>query len=60
MPQGIYRDGEWVQVSYDGKRSMPMHRADYEAIGYGPPFDELITKEQFDIHAQGVRFGDDA
>ena len=60
MPHGLYRDGDWVQVSYEGKQSMPMPRNDYEAAGYDPPFHELITKEQFDIHAKGVRFGGDA
>ena len=58
MPHGMYRDGDWVQVSYDGKQSAPITREQYEAQGYQPPFDELLPKEDFDIHAHGVKFGE--
>ncbi len=60
MPHGMYRDDEWVQVSYEGRASVSIPRAHYEAEGYEPPFHDLLTKEQFDIHAKGVKFGDDA
>ena len=59
MLHGMYRDGDWVQVAYQGQ-SIAVPRTTYELGGYEPPFDELITKEQFDIHAQGVTASNDA
>ncbi len=58
MAKGLYRDGDIVQVSYDGKASIPMPRVDYEERGYEPAFHDLLSKEQYDIHARGVRFGE--
>jgi hypothetical protein len=42
MPRGEYRDsGGWVIVNYEGRFTMPMHRADYEDHGYKPDFAAL-------------------
>ena len=45
--QGLYRDGNQVQVS-DGTNSMSIPRDCYEERGYKPPFDNLLTKEQYE------------
>lgn len=46
MTAGLYRDGEWAQVS-DGKIAAPIPRSQYEAKGYLPPFDQLPTREEY-------------
>ncbi len=49
MPNGVYRDsGGWVQVNYEGRFQMPMHRSDYESHDYKPKFDALPTREKRD------------
>jgi hypothetical protein len=49
MPKGMYRDnGGWVQVNYEDRFHMPMHRSDYEDHGYTPRFEALPTKEKYD------------
>lgn len=49
MPRGLYRDsGGWIQVSYDERFQMPMHRTDYEDHGYKPRFEMLPTKPKFE------------
>lgn len=47
MAKGMYRDGDWAQVSYAGQ-SIPITRALYEDEGHIPPFDDLPTKEEFE------------
>ena len=48
MERGLWRDGHWVQVSYEDIESVPISRALYERRGYQPPFDELPTKEEYE------------
>lgn len=48
MPQGLYQDGDWAQVSDNGKISIPIPRDQYEVKGYLPPFDQLPTKEEYE------------
>lgn len=48
MGIGLWRDGHWVQVSYEGQESIPISRALYEKRGYRPPYDELPTKEEYE------------
>ena len=47
MGTGLWRDGHWAQVSYDGVERVPISRALYERRGYQPPFDKLPTKEKY-------------
>lgn len=49
MPKGVYRDsGGWVQVSYEDRFYMAMHRSDYEDRDYKPKFESLPTKEKYE------------
>lgn len=48
MAKGLYRDGDWAQVSYTGRASIPMRRDQYEAAGYQPPFADLRTKKEYE------------
>ena len=48
MGTGLWRDGPWAQVSYDGIESVPISRALYEKRGYQPPFDKLPSKEKYE------------
>jgi hypothetical protein len=45
---GLWRDGHWVQVSYEDIEAVPISRALYEKRGYHPPFAELPTKEEYE------------
>lgn len=47
MTGGLYRDGDWAQVS-DGKNAVPVPRDQYEAKGYQPAFDDLPTREEYE------------
>ena len=48
MGTGLWRDGHWAQVSYDGIEAVPISRGLYEQRGYQPPFDKLPTKERYE------------
>jgi hypothetical protein len=49
MPNGVYRDsGGWVQVNYEGRFRIPMHRSAYEDHDYKPKFETLPTKNKHD------------
>ena len=48
MERGLWRDGHWAQVSYEGIEAVQISRALYERRGYQPPFDELPTKEEYE------------
>jgi hypothetical protein len=53
MAKGEYRykDG-WVMVDYGASR-IPIPRDQYVDQGFQPPYDELLTQEQYtDIHHQ--------
>jgi hypothetical protein len=47
MGTGLWRDGHWAQVRYDGGESVPISRALYERRGYQPPFEKLPTREKY-------------
>ena len=53
MGTGLWRDGHWVQVSYEDLESVPISRALYEKRGYAPPFDKLPTKEEYEARKSG-------
>ena len=39
MPNGVYRDsGGWVQVNYEGRFRIPMHRSVYDDHDFKPKF----------------------
>lgn len=48
MGTGLYRDGPFVQVSYDGAVAVPISVALYRTRGYQPPLDDLPTKEEYE------------
>jgi len=49
MPRGLYRDSAgWVQVSYEDRFVMLMHRTDYEDHDYKPRFEALPTKQKYE------------
>ena len=48
MPQGLWKEANWAQISDNGKISIPITRDQYEAKGYHPPFDQLPTKAQYE------------
>ena len=48
MPRGVFRDGAFVHVSYDGSESVPISQALYRKLGYQPPLEELPTKAKYE------------
>lgn len=49
MPKGLYRDsGGWVQVNYEDRFVICMHRSDYEDHDYKPRFEVLPMKEKYE------------
>jgi len=48
MGTGLWRDGLWVQVSYEGRESVSISRGLYEKRGYQPPFDQLPTRNEYE------------
>jgi hypothetical protein len=49
MAKGLYRDnGGWVQVSYEERFIVAMHRSDYEDHDYKPRFESLPSKEKYE------------
>lgn len=49
MPKGVYKDsGGWVQVNYEDRFQMVMHRSDYDEHDYKPSFESLPIKEKYE------------
>jgi hypothetical protein len=48
MGTGLYRDGAFVHVSYEGSVAVPISVALYRQRGYQPPLDQLPTKEEYE------------
>jgi len=46
LARGVFRDGAFARVIYDGGESIPISRALYKERGYDPPFEELPTKDE--------------
>ena len=57
LARGVYRDGAFAQVSYDGIESIPINRALYKERGYEPPFEELPTKHEHERVGSGKAGG---
>ena len=53
LARGVYRDGAFAQVSYDGIESIPINRALYKERGYEPPFEDLPTKDEHERVMKG-------
>lgn len=53
MARGVFRDGAFAQVSYDGIESIPISKALYKERGYEPPFEELPTKDEHEAVMRG-------
>ena len=47
MGTGLYRDGAYVQVSYEGSAAVPISTALYRQRGYQPPLDQLPGKAEY-------------
>ena len=52
MPRGVFRDGAFVHVSYDGLASVPISHALYRQRGYEPPLEELPTRAKFEARGK--------
>ncbi len=56
MPKGLYREtgagenDEYARVRYPDGSELDVQRHEYEAAGYEPPFDELMTKTEYQAH----------
>ena len=48
MAKGLFRDGNYAQVVFEGKASIPVRRDRYEHAQYQPPFNSLPTKEDYE------------
>ncbi len=49
MATGMFKDNAgWVQVSYDGKYTMPMKRSDYEDREYKPRYSSLPSRQEYE------------
>ena len=48
MAKGLFRDGNYAQVIFEGKASIPVRRDRYEHAQYQPPFNSLPTKEDYE------------
>ena len=47
MARGLFREGNYAQVSFEGKASIPVRRDRYEHAQYRPPFHSLPTQEDY-------------
>ena len=54
MARGLFREGNYAQVSFEGKASIPVRRDHYEHAQYQPPFHSLPTQEDY-LAAHGRR-----
>lgn len=48
MTRGVFRDGDKVYVSYDGRKPVPIAAQRYQMRGYEPPIEELPAREQYE------------
>jgi hypothetical protein len=48
MATGLYRDGAFVQVSYEGRVAVPISVALYRERGYQPPLGDLPSKAEYE------------
>lgn len=48
MATGLYRDGAYVYVSYEGALAVPISVALYRQRDYQPPLDQLPTKADYE------------
>ncbi len=58
MTKGVFREGDLVHVSYDGRKPIPMLAQQYRAKGYQPSFDALPTREQYERPGIGSLIAD--
>ena len=57
LARGVFRDGAFAQVSYDGIESIPISEALYTERGYDPPFEELPTRHEHERVMRGYASG---
>jgi len=56
MPKGLYREtgdgenAEFARVRHPDGSELDVQRHEYEAAFYEPPFDELLTKTEYEAH----------
>ena len=48
MGTGLYRDGAYVQVRYEGKVAVPISVALYRQRGYRPALEQLPSKGEYE------------
>lgn len=54
MTRGVFRDGDQVHVSYDGRKPVLIPARKYQRRGYEPPLNELPTREQYEHPSIGA------
>jgi len=48
MARGVFRDGAFVHVTYDGSTTVPISQALYQVRAYEPPLEALPTREKYE------------
>ena len=48
MPRGVFRDGAFIHVTYDGSATVPISPALYQLRGYEPPLEQLPNREKYE------------
>ncbi len=46
LARGVFREGAFARVSYDGRDSIPISKGLQKERGYDPPFEELPSKDE--------------
>lgn len=54
VTRGVFRDGDQVHVSYDGRKPVLIPARQYQDRGYEPPLNELPTREQYERPSIGA------
>ena len=56
MPKGLYREtgsgenDEYARVRLPDGSELDVERHEYELAAYEPPFDELLTRAEYETH----------
>jgi hypothetical protein len=55
MGKGLFVDGDWAYVDYNGRAIVPIPKGMYEARRFSPSFEILPTKEQYQGPTRGCQ-----
>lgn len=56
MTKGVFREGDLIYVSYDGRKPVPLAAQHYANRGYEPPISDLPPREQWERRGTGRIF----